>query len=132
MNFEFELHFCSINKGSPAVLAGKPLEQRRPVRRDRRARCVEHHPNERVVAHQADGIEDALVAELRDRAGIGGVVTLRFCSSSVQKSYSASEARRNKRPVGSIARHSLTSYVNFSDAESTNWPCARTKNQRRE
>ena len=32
----------------------------------------------------------------------------------------------------SIARHSLTSYVNFSDAESTNWPCARTKNQRRE
>ena len=30
--------------------------------------------------------------------------------------------------MGSIARHSLTSYVNFSDAESTNWPCARTKN----
>src|SRR5256712_10163106 len=55
------------------VLPGKPLEQRRPVRRDRRARCVEHHPNERVVAHQADGIEDALLAELRDGAGIGGV-----------------------------------------------------------
>ena len=73
MNFEFELHFCSINKGSPAVLPGKPLEQRRPAGRDRRARCVEHHPNERVVAHQADGIEDALLAELRDRAGIGGV-----------------------------------------------------------
>ena len=73
MNFEFELHFCSINKGSPAVLPGKPLEQRRPVRRDRRASCVEHHANERVVAHQADGVEDALLAELRDRAGIGGV-----------------------------------------------------------
>src|SRR5262249_15643388 len=41
--------------------------------RDGRARRVEDHPNERVVAHQADGIEDALLAELRDCATIAGV-----------------------------------------------------------
>src|SRR5438093_10943245 len=58
---------------NPAVLPGEPLEQRRPAGRDRGACRVEHHPNQRVVAHQADGIEDPALAQLRNRAGIGGV-----------------------------------------------------------
>src|SRR5437867_12273747 len=42
---------------SNGPLSGKPLKQRRLAGHDRRARRVEHHPNQRVVAHQADGVE---------------------------------------------------------------------------
>src|SRR5262245_10211425 len=56
-----------------SLLTGKPLEPRRLARLNRRARRVEHHPNQRVVTHQTDGVEEALLAELRDRAGVGGV-----------------------------------------------------------
>src|SRR5438876_10640826 len=54
-------------------LPGKPLKPRRFAGLDRRARRVEHHPNQRVVAHQADAVEEGALAELRDRTGIGGV-----------------------------------------------------------
>src|SRR5262245_23852486 len=61
----------SVGRSGP--LLRKTLEPRRLAGLNRRARRVEHHPNQRVVTHKTDGVEEALLAELRDRAGVGGV-----------------------------------------------------------
>src|SRR5262245_25719378 len=60
---------CGWPRGSPR----EGGESRRAALRQRRTRGIHHHGEQRVVALDADRVDDALLAELGDRALVGDV-----------------------------------------------------------